>query len=40
MALSVADYSYVLENGRISMEGKGSDLLEDEKVISSYLGGV
>ncbi len=40
MALSVADYSYVLENGRIVLEGTGAELLENPKVIGSYLGGV
>ena len=32
MALHVADRAYVIENGRISMEGTGKDLLEDENV--------
>ena len=32
MALSIADRAYVLETGKITMEGKGSDLLNDENV--------
>ena len=38
MALPIADRGYVLENGRIIMEGKGSELLADPKVIAAYLG--
>ncbi len=38
MALHVADRAYVMENGRISMEGTGKDLLENEKVREAYLG--
>ncbi len=38
MALHVADRAYVIENGRISMEGTGKDLLEDESVKAAYLG--
>ncbi|MDO4913334.1 MAG: ABC transporter ATP-binding protein [Bifidobacteriaceae bacterium] len=38
MALSIADRAYVLETGRISMEGKATDLLHDEKVRKAYLG--
>ena len=39
MALSVADKGYVMENGRIVLSGKGSDLLHDPEVKKSYLGG-
>ncbi len=39
MALSVADRAYVLETGRIVMEGTGAELLSNEKVRSAYLGG-
>ena len=39
MALSVADRAYVLETGRISMEGDASELLNDERVQKAYLGG-
>ena len=38
MALSIADRAYVLETGRVSMEGKASDLLKDERVKKAYLG--
>ena len=38
MALHVADRAYVIENGRITMEGTGKDLLEDENVKAAYLG--
>ena len=38
MALHVADRAYVIENGKISMEGTGRELLEDEKVRAAYLG--
>lgn len=38
MALHVADRAYVIENGRISMEGTGAQLLQDEKVKAAYLG--
>lgn len=37
-ALKVADYGYVLETGNITMEGKGLELLKDEKIIEAYLG--
>jgi len=38
MALGLADYGYVLDTGAIVLEGKGSDLRQDEKVIKAYLG--
>lgn len=37
--LKIADYAYVLELGKISMEGPGEVLLQDEKLIEAYLGG-
>ncbi|QCX32539.1 ABC transporter ATP-binding protein [Caloramator sp. E03] len=37
-ALHIADYAYVLETGRITMEGKGRELLENEDVKKAYLG--
>ena len=37
-ALSIADRAYVLETGRITLEGKASDLLHDESVRKAYLG--
>ena len=36
--LEVADRAYVLENGRIALEGKGKDLLQNELVKKAYLG--
>ncbi len=38
-ALKLADRAYVLENGRIVMQGSGSELLVDPKVRDAYLGG-
>ena len=37
-ALKVADYGYVLETGSMAMEGKGIELLKNEKIIEAYLG--
>ncbi len=39
MALSIADRGYVMETGKIVLEGKAEDLLHDPMVISAYLGG-
>jgi branched-chain amino acid transport system ATP-binding protein len=36
--LTVATRAYVLENGRITMEGKGNDLLNNDHVKKAYLG--
>jgi len=36
--LTVATHAYVLENGRMVMEGKGKDLLDNEHVKKAYLG--
>ncbi|HSL44869.1 MAG TPA: ABC transporter ATP-binding protein [Anaerolineales bacterium] len=38
LALEMCDRAYVLETGQIRMEGCGSDLLHDERVMESYLG--
>lgn len=38
-ALKLADRAYVLENGRIVMQGSGTELLVDPKVRDAYLGG-
>lgn len=38
MALSVADYAYVIETGKITMEGKAKDLLNNADVKKAYLG--
>lgn len=37
--LKIADYAYVLEVGRISMEGPATELIQDKKLIEAYLGG-
>ena len=39
MALSVADRAYVLETGRVVMDGTGAELLTNERVRNAYLGG-
>ena len=38
-ALKVADRAYVLENGRVVLQGTGEALLTDPKVRDAYLGG-
>ncbi len=38
-ALAVADYGYVLENGRISVHGPAAELRDDPAVKAAYLGG-
>ncbi|MGI6253591.1 MAG: ABC transporter ATP-binding protein [Aminivibrio sp.] len=38
IALSLADYAYVLETGRITLSGKASDLMQNDEVRRSYLG--
>ncbi len=37
-ALSIADRGYVLETGRIVLEGEAQKLLDDESVKKAYLG--
>jgi len=39
MALSIADRAYVLETGRIVLEGNAMDVLNNSMVIEAYLGG-
>lgn len=39
MALRLADRTYVLETGRVVLEGPSADLLQDEHVRNAYLGG-
>jgi branched-chain amino acid transport system ATP-binding protein len=38
LALSIADRGYVMESGRIILNGRGADLLADERVQKAYLG--
>jgi branched-chain amino acid transport system ATP-binding protein len=38
VSLSIADRGYVLSTGRIVLEGKAADLLEDEGLRKAYLG--
>ncbi len=38
-ALAISDYAYVLETGRIVMEGDAGKLLSDDSVKKAYLGG-
>ncbi|MPM46274.1 High-affinity branched-chain amino acid transport ATP-binding protein LivF [bioreactor metagenome] len=37
-ALKVADRAYVLESGRVVLSGHAQDLLQDRRVIDTYLG--
>ena len=37
-ALAIADRAYVLETGKIVLEGKAKDLLEDDSIKQAYLG--
>ncbi|MDP6397574.1 MAG: ABC transporter ATP-binding protein [Arenicellales bacterium] len=37
-ALAISDYAYVLESGRIVMQGKGGELLNNSRLVESYLG--
>ena len=38
LALSMADRGYVLESGRLVIEGKSEDLIDNEKVTKVFLG--
>jgi len=38
LALRIADRGYVMETGRISLEGKAEDLIQNEHVKKAYLG--
>ena len=37
-ALEVADYAYVMEHGRIAVEGTPAELSRNERVLAAYLG--
>jgi len=38
LALKLSDRAYVLERGRILLEGSAGELLKDQRVLSGYLG--
>ncbi len=38
-ALEFTDRAYIMESGRITLEGRSADLLNDERVRAAYLGG-
>jgi len=38
MALKLSRRAYVLETGRVALEGRSSDLMEDDSVKRLYLG--
>jgi branched-chain amino acid transport system ATP-binding protein len=39
LALQISDHAYVLERGRIALEGPSADLAADPRVQAAYLGG-
>ena len=39
MALSVADRAYVMETGKITLQGTGAELAQSDRVKKAYLGG-
>ena len=38
-ALEISDRAYIMETGRITLEGSSSELITDERVKNAYLGG-
>jgi len=38
-ALKIANHGYVLENGRIVLDGSGAGLLKEPRVHAAYMGG-
>jgi branched-chain amino acid transport system ATP-binding protein len=38
-ALAICDYAYVMESGRITLQGTGEELLGNDAMVSAYLGG-
>jgi len=38
-ALVTADYAYVLQNGRVTLQGPAAELADDPAVVAAYLGG-
>jgi len=39
MALNLCHYAYVMETGKITMEGTGKELVNNNEIINAYLGG-
>ncbi|MEX0959632.1 MAG: ABC transporter ATP-binding protein [Burkholderiales bacterium] len=39
-ALQVADYAYVLETGELALEGPAKKLVNDPRIVETYLGGL
>lgn len=39
MALKISTRAYVVETGKITLSGSGKDLLDDPRIVASYLGG-
>jgi branched-chain amino acid transport system ATP-binding protein len=37
-ALKISDRAYVLESGAVAIEGRGADLVDDDRVRTAYLG--
>ena len=37
-ALKVADYGYVMETGKVIIDGEAKDLLDDSRIVEAYLG--
>lgn len=38
MVMKISQYSYVIENGKISMQGESSKLIQDPRIVAAYLG--
>ena len=38
-ALRIADYAYVLESGRLALQGPAAELMKDDSLTKAYLGG-
>ncbi|WP_144380728.1 ABC transporter ATP-binding protein [Thermotoga profunda] len=38
-ALQISDFAYVIQTGRIVLQGRSADLLADRRIIEGYLGG-
>ena len=39
MALALSSYAYVLQNGRIALEGPSKELMHNAEIKRLYLGG-